>query len=137
VGRYKREANAEIARRGRNEETLAVDGIYSMHFRGAADWGMGILVLEGGKITGADSSGALYDGGYLVQGSEIEVRMIVTVPPGVTLVQGTPARPTSYQFPIDMRMPANFLETQEPVRMELPPGPINVIFRRLRSLSLQ
>jgi hypothetical protein len=116
-------------------EMMVMDGMYSMHFRGAADWGMGMLILQRGQITGADFSGALYDGSYRVEGSEIEVRMTMTVPPGVTLVQGTPAQPTKYEVPIYLRIPISILETQQPVLMQLPPGPVNVIFRRLRTLS--
>jgi len=111
------------------------DGIYSIHFRGAADWGIGMLVLERGRITGADALGALYDGTYIVAGSEIEAWMTITVPPGVKLVQGTPAQPKSYQFQTNLRVPVNAIQTQQPVLMELPPGPVNMIFRRLRTLD--
>jgi len=41
-----------------------MDGIYAIRFRGAADWGLGMLVLQGGKITGVDAGGVQYDGVY-------------------------------------------------------------------------
>jgi hypothetical protein len=112
-----------------------LDGIYSMVFRGAADWGMGMLVLQGGQVTGSDASGVLYDGNYEERGSDIELQVIMTVPPGVTLVQGTPARSTSYAIPVRLTMSKSSLENNEPVLLPLAPGPVNVIFRRLRSLS--
>jgi hypothetical protein len=112
-----------------------LDGIYTMRYRGTADWGMGMLIFERGRITGADFAGGLYDGSYVERGPDIEVRMTMTVPPGVTLVQGTPARPTAYQFPINVMLSLHALEKQQPVLLHLPPGPVNVIFQRLRRLS--
>ena len=41
-----------------------MDGIYSITFRGATDWGVGMLLLRSGRIVGADVSGVLYDGTY-------------------------------------------------------------------------
>ena len=41
-----------------------MDGIYLITFRGAADFGSGLLLLRKGQITGADLGGVLYDGEY-------------------------------------------------------------------------
>ena len=41
-----------------------MDGIYSVTFRGAVDWGIGMLVLRKGVVTGADAGGIYYDGHY-------------------------------------------------------------------------
>lgn len=112
-----------------------MEGIYSIVFRGEANWGMGMLIFHGGLITGADDGGALYDGTYVERGSNIEMAMVMTVPPGTVLVQGTAAQPTTYTVPINEMFPKSALETNEPVFMDLPPGPVNVIFRRLRSLG--
>src|SRR5215467_7145118 len=102
------------------------DGIYSMTFRGHADWGMGMLIIQGGVITGADVAGGLYDGVYEQQGSDLLVTLTMTVPPGVALVQGTPAQPKQYSFPIQTKLPARCLLEGEVALLELPPGPVNV-----------
>lgn len=111
-----------------------LDGIYAITFRGAADWGMGLLVLYKGTITGADVGGALYDGKYIDQGDTIQVDMVMKVPPGVTLVQGTAPRSTAYEVPFNVVIDKKAFENNQPVLVNLPPGPVNVIFKRLRTI---
>ncbi len=112
-----------------------VDGIYSLTYRGAVDWGIGMLIMQRGIIVGSDAGGVLYDGTYRDQGDRLDVRLTMTVPPGVTLAQGTPAQPTAYSIPINVSLFKRVLTTGEPVLLQLPPGPVNVIFRKLRALS--
>ena len=112
-----------------------IDGIYSITFRGAADWGMGLLILQRGVVTGADAGGAQYDGTYREENSSVAIDITMTVPPGVTLVQGTPAQPTSYTIPIVASLQRNVLDSNQPVTLDMPNGPVNVIFQRLRTLS--
>lgn len=50
-----------------------IDGIYQITFRGAADWGIGILHLKDRVITGADVGGVLYDGAYSGQGEKLNL----------------------------------------------------------------
>jgi hypothetical protein len=112
-----------------------LDGIYSITFRGRADWGMGMIILQHGSITGADAMGALYDGSYIDSGANLEIRFTMTVPPGVALVQGTPAQPKAYSISTEATVPKTAFAEGHPVLLQLPPGPVNVIFRRLRQLS--
>ena len=112
-----------------------LDGIYSIIFRGRADWGNGMMILQRGVITGADAHGVLYDGSYAEVGTDLHVDFTMTVPPGVTLVQGTPAQAEQYTISARTILPTRALDTGEPVLMELPPGPVNVISRRLRALG--
>jgi hypothetical protein len=112
-----------------------IDGIYSMAYRGAVDWGIGMLILRRGTITGSDASGVLYDGTYQQTGGNLDLNLTMTVPPGVALAQGTSAKSTAYSIPINLSLPTRVLSTGETVLMPLPPGPINVIFRKLRPLS--
>lgn len=111
-----------------------MDGIYSIAFRGSADWGIGLLLLRKGTVTGADGGGILYDGDYQDAGALIEFNITMSVPPGATLVQGTPARPTAYTISFGANIPRTALNEAHPVLLELPQGPVNVIFRRLREL---
>ncbi len=111
-----------------------VDGIYQITFRGAADWGVGMLILKDKTVTGADVAGVLYDGTYSEQGDNISVNLTLTVPPGVTLVQGTSPQPKEYNFDFELSLNKKVIETREPVLVQMPQGPVNVIFNCLRSL---
>ena len=113
---------------------MAVDGIYSITFRGAADWGMGLLMLQNKAITGADVGGITYDGTFEEKNDSVIVNMQLTVPPGVTLVQGTRPHPEVTTFPFKATIPKRAIDTHEPVLVQMPIGPVNVIFKRLRSL---
>ena len=112
-----------------------MEGIYTMTFRGAADWGMGMLVLRGGTVTGADMAGGLYDGRYIELSEALVLEMKMTVPAGVALVQGTPPQDESYDLNFSFEVSKRAIENSEPVLVILPPGPINVIVKRLRSLE--
>ena len=109
-----------------------IDGIYQITFRGAVDWGIGILHLKDEVITGADVGGVLYDGVYSGQGEKFKFDLTCTVPPGVSLVQGTPPQSNEYSFKFSLDLAKKDLESQQPVLIQLPPGPVNVIFKRLR-----
>lgn len=110
------------------------DGIYKITFRGAADWGMGVLILKDGIVTGADVAGALYDGTYLEHSDSISVKINLTVPPGVTLVMGTPPQSKEYSFQFDISLSKKSIETSQTILVQLPQGPVNVIFQLLRNL---
>ena len=116
-------------------EVPVLDGIYSITFRGAVDWGMGMLILRKGLVTGSDFGGVRYDGRYRDLGSAVEINLTMTVPPGATLVEGSPASPTAYTVPVNVTIPITAIDSSQPVLLQLPQGPVNVIFRRLRALS--
>jgi hypothetical protein len=114
---------------------LMMDGLYAMTFRGATDWGMGMLLLQKGRLTGADVAGVLYDGSYSVDDHYLIVTAELTVPPGATLVQGAPARPQLYKVPFNARIPQAAIAHGQPVLINMPPGPVNVIIKYLRGLE--
>jgi len=113
----------------------AVNGIYALTFRGASGLGMGLLELRDGIAAGADAAGATYDGTYVETDQDIRLTLSMTVPPGVALVQGTRPRPVQYSVPFQATFPKTAIETNEPILIDLPPGPVNVIVRRLRTLT--
>ena len=112
-----------------------MEGIYSIAFRGASDWGMGLLLFRAGRLTGADVGGVLYDGTYRDAGEIIAVNAELTVPPGATLVQGIPARPVAFKIPFEVQINREALQNQQPILIQLPVGPVNVIFKFLRGLD--
>jgi hypothetical protein len=113
----------------------AVNGIYALTFRGASGVGMGLLELRNGIAAGADATGATYDGTYEETEQDIRLDLSMTVPAGVALVQGTLPRPMQYSVPFHATIPKTAIETSAPILVELPPGPVNVIVRRLRTLA--
>jgi hypothetical protein len=112
-----------------------MNGIYSITFRGANDWGFGMLLLRSGRIIGADVSGVLYDGTYRDERGAMAVNVTMTVPPGATLVQGGSPRPQPYTVKFDAMLPDHALKDGTPVLIQMPPGPVNVIFKFLRPLE--
>lgn len=112
---------------------VVIDGFYAITFRGTADWGMGMFILKAGKITGADIGGVIYDGSYVEHEEHVDVSVNARVPPGATLVQGVPAQSVWTTYDFSGALPKRALDTNEPVLLNLPPGPVNVIFKRVRS----
>ena len=112
-----------------------VEGIYLITFRGLSDWGMGMLILDKQTVTGADVGGALYDGKYNVSSENLHLDMELTVPPGVVLVQGVGPWSIPQKFPFAADIPLHALTDSSPVRVDLPPGPVNVILKRLRQVG--
>ncbi len=110
-------------------------GIYLMTYRGAVGWGQGLLVLHQGRVTGADAQGGLYDGTFADQPDDIFLDLTMTVPPGVVLVQGSQPQPITYTVPFRANIPKQSIEQELPVLVSLPPGPVNVIVKRLRALD--
>jgi hypothetical protein len=111
-----------------------VDGIYSIIFRGAADWGMGLLLLRSGVVTGADNAGVLYDGTYVETESAVQFKIKLTVPPGVALVQGTRPQSKPYSLDLNSPVPKMAMNKSLPHLVMTPVGPVNVIFKKLRDL---
>lgn len=112
-----------------------MDGIYEIRFRGAVSWGVGILVFQNGKITGSDVGGAIYDGTFTSDDKKIHASIVLTVPPGGILVQGTVPLPFEQKIPFNVSINKSSIESGETVLLNLPPGPVNVIFKRLRSFN--
>jgi hypothetical protein len=113
-----------------------MNGIYSLIFRGLADWGMAVVVLRNGLVCGTDPNAVLIDGMYSVGSNSLIVNVTVTVPPGVSLVQGTPAQPTTYQIPIQATFPLERIGTSDPTLVQTPVGPLNILIRKLRDLTV-
>ena len=105
-----------------------------MTFRGAFGWGIGMLVLRKEVITGSDAGGVNYDGRYQDLGNSIKFDIVMKIPPGATLVQGTPARPDPYETSFTATIAKADIENNRPIQFHLPQGPVNAIFCKLRGL---
>ena len=111
-------------------------GFYAIFFTGSTGYGMGMLALKNGIVTGADAAGGLYDGTYaeFSQGAKAKIRM--TFPPGASLVTGALAGTQALSFEIEVDLPPE-LNSELPVPIKTPTGTVNVIFRKLRDFPEQ
>lgn len=108
------------------------EGIYQIAFVGNADTGSGVIVFADGHVRGEDITGVLFDGIYTHDraSGETSVKLAVTVPPGVPLVQGLPPQLTTYSFDLAATLPSNFASVQKiPIQTKF--GPVEVAFKPL------
>lgn len=109
------------------------DGLYFIEYVGSAGDGNVTLVFMDGIVFGHDG-GVYYDGTYEpvadAQG-HMDLRLNLTVPRGVALVQGIPPQPAEYNFNINVRVPAR---GKAPLRIETPYGPVAFSISFLRAL---
>jgi DNA-binding transcriptional regulator YiaG len=117
----------------REEDPKMYEGMYKFAFQGAAGNGLGVLVLSRGKVFGSDG-GVQYDGTYEPNDSRpghVDVRLHLTVPPGVPLVQGVPPQPVAYNFDLGCSFPAR---GSAPIALQTPFGPVNVQVEFIRQV---
>jgi hypothetical protein len=119
------------------EGQMEYSGMYSVEFSGPAGQGICALVLMDGYVFGHDG-GVQYDGTYApnqADPAQIDLNLKLTVPPGVELVQGVPAQPVGYWFPLSVSIPARGTSTQS---VSTPYGPpIQCTIRYLRAIPGQ
>lgn len=110
---------------------MQIDGTYAFVYSGADGMGFGVFTVKGGQVQGCDFVGAKYNGTAMVQpDGSIEGDIVMQVPAGVTLVQGTAAQDLPYQRRIKHRFPAQFGDG-EPVRVDTPPGQVIMMVKRV------
>ena len=93
-----------------------------------------MIVLDTGRVVGADLPGVRYDGTYQLDNKTdvITLDVKVTVPAGVPLVTGVPAQPEEYDFRFKASVKMDDLET--PITITSPRGNIDCVFRKVREL---
>ncbi len=112
-----------------------IDGIYSGLFSGRAGEGSAMFVLSGGKLTGADPLGVLFDGTYTPDGNGgFSGPVTVTVPANGELVQGVTSGPDGLVYQVDVSIPADF-QSRPFLRLETPLGPVNFSLRFVRAVD--
>ena len=111
-----------------------MDGIYAMYFTGSAGVGHGVFVLKDGVIAGADAIGGVLDGSFQENAEgDLDIAVTMTVPPGASLVTGAVADREPLVQKIKATLPRDF-GGGRPIGLNMPTGPVNVIFKRLRAL---
>jgi len=113
---------------------MVKEGMYGIIFTGIEDSGMGMLVLENGRIYGADAAGGKFDGEYEFnrETGMIESRIKVTIPPGVRTVQGIPPQQFEYSYNVEAEFPRDIDDYTTQLKTDA--GPVNVRIIYLRPL---
>ena len=81
------------------------DGMYGIKFQSRQGAGMGLLILDNGRVYGTDTEGVRYDGEYLFDENTgfADVKAKVTFPPNVKAVFGV-SNPYEWSFDITTRI---------------------------------
>ncbi len=110
-----------------------INGFYAIYYTGVSGSGIGVLAINNGIIVGADMVGGRYDGTYKPSATTgaYDANVRITIPPGSSLVTGALAGPQPLYMDVSMTLPED-LGGEQPIRIETPTGPVNVIFRKLR-----
>lgn len=112
----------------------SINGFYAAYVTGTAGQGLAMLVFRNGAIVGVDAAGAKYDGTYTDAGSGFAVKLNVSLPASIMLVQGVSTGPQGDNSVLDLQLPADFL-SQPFIRINAKHGPVNVKLTKLRELN--
>lgn len=113
---------------------MRMDGIYAIYFTGSWGSGHAVFVAKDGVVTGADAAGCTLDGTFHRSGDEmIHLDVALGIPAGGVLVTGFQNGREGDTQRITATIPADFGGGQ-PVAIDTPTGPVNVLFRRLRGV---
>ena len=109
-----------------------MDGTYGFVYCGFEGPGMGIFRLENSRLVGADFAGSRYRGQVAIDEAtgEIDLSFDMTVPPGVSLVQGTSAQNIPYTKRGRVKVPPAFGDG-EPFQIFVAPGPVTMMVKRI------
>ena len=112
------------------------DAFYAMYYTGQQGSGMGLLAFKGGVVVGVDVVGGKFDGHYKFDESTgtVSGSIRMTVPANSALVTGQAARDQPYTVDMPVLLPSD-LGGGNPIRLDLPIGPLNIRFEKLREFS--
>jgi hypothetical protein len=124
---------AELARLQQRRTSMR-DGMYFVQFQSTSGAGFGTLILENGRVYGADPLHGRYDGEY--EYNEVtglaDLRLKVTFPPGVRAVFGV-SHP--YEWSIDVATTLDPRNESGVLMLATPVGPqIQASYQYLRPL---
>ncbi len=94
------------------------DGFYTLTYVGAAGMGLGMVLLEAGRLRGFDLRGGKYDGTYTRDGDgTVDLSVRLTIIPGGELITGEVPPSSVLKLPITARLPAEAADGQTVVIM--------------------
>jgi hypothetical protein len=123
----------ELAR-AKDRRTMMRDGMYGVEYDTSQGSGMACLVLDTGRVYGADPMGGKYDGEYVYDETSglADLSLKVTMPPNVLSVLGIK---NPYEWSIDVRTKLNPKMDSGSLEVATSVGkPISATYRFLRPL---
>lgn len=111
-----------------------MNGIFAMYYTGDSGFGHAIFLAKDGIVSGADVAGCILDGVYSeTLDSQFSFQVKYIAPVGVTLVTGQSVVGEPLSQDISATLPADFANGNY-VQIQMPLGPVNVIFKKLREI---
>ncbi|MGH8132513.1 MAG: helix-turn-helix domain-containing protein [Steroidobacteraceae bacterium] len=110
------------------------DGMFGITFQGQQSAGMGVLILDAGRVYGTDTQGVRYDGEYVFDENTgtADVKVKVTFPPNVVAVFGIS---NPYEWAFDVTTSFNPKVNSGPLPLKTSIGrPLNAQYVFLRPL---
>ena len=108
--------------------------IYAAYFTSFAGQSIGLFYIGDGLLTGIDVGTMKYDGAYkTMPDGSLEGTVEYVVPPGVSLITGTPPSNTPTKLQLKLTLPANF-DDGRVITIETPAGPVNARFEKIKEL---
>jgi hypothetical protein len=123
----------ELARLNQRRSGMR-DGMYGVEYFSSRSGGLCTLIMDSGRVFGADPLGGRYDGEYIYDESTglVELNIKVTFPPNIQSVFGI-SHP--YEWSLDLTTNLNPRLDSGQVRIVTPVGPLlEARYRYLRSL---
>jgi hypothetical protein len=118
----------------KQESNNMYEGMYRVMFEGQDGEGFGMVTLSRGALCGIDVGGVQYDGTYEPSANKpgyIDTKFKLSVPPGVSLVQGVPPQPMPYSFDLNCSFAARGIT---PLSVETPFGPVQAKVEFMRAI---
>jgi hypothetical protein len=106
-------------------------GFYSIAYTGAVGTGFGLLAISKGVIAGVDVAGSTYDGTYVERSSLLDLKLTMRMPVGTIPVQTGVPLTEAIDIPLELSLPNDF-GAGKPLLVQMPIGPVNVIFKKVR-----
>lgn len=113
-----------------------LQGFFRIAFTGMAGSGFGVAVFQNGAIAGADVAGGTFSGVYIedLQSNKINFDITMHMPAGVTPVQTGIPLAAPQDIPLTGSFLLNDLLSEDPMLLQTPIGPVNIVFKKLRDL---
>lgn len=110
------------------------EGYYSFTYAGPYGSGLGMLVLDRGRVVGADLVGGTYRGTYARREAtgELDFEIVVDSPAGTWLVQNGHRLGEAMSYTVKGTLTA---DGRTPLSLTTPFGPIEIVVRKIGDLG--
>jgi hypothetical protein len=112
------------------------EGFYAVYFGTEGKMGIGMVVLDTGRVVGCDPSGTRYDGTYQYneRTGMLDATVVMKLMPGAVLVTGLPSAVLPSEVTVKASLPRD-VNAKLPASIDIPGGKIAIVFHKLRDFS--